>query len=151
MVIENKDTSPSDREAAQARVAERNEELERLAPQVAEREKGKPLRERIKEIIKKHGFTVVAVVAAVSITIKTLISKLTSGIKSVTKDIKDGIKTLGDKISSILPGLLGAIVKFVFDTSGKVISFPGEHAWLLILAVRPSCLKRLSSVNPSKV
>ena len=112
-VIETEDTSPFDREAAQARVAERNEKLERLAPQVAEREKGKPLRERIKERIKKHGFTVVAVVAAVSITIETLISKLTSGVKSVTKDIKDGIKTLGDKISSILPGLLGAIVKFV--------------------------------------
>ena len=37
-VIDNQDASPSDREAAQARVAECNEEVERLAPQVAERE-----------------------------------------------------------------------------------------------------------------
>ena len=47
-VIKNEDTSISGREAAKARVAAREEELERLRTQIAEREEGLPLRERIK-------------------------------------------------------------------------------------------------------
>jgi len=57
-VIDAAETSPSDRQAAEARVEERNEELERLKPQIAERERAMPLRERIKEIFKEHGVTV---------------------------------------------------------------------------------------------
>ena len=51
-IIDATDTSPSDREAAEARVEERNEELVRLQTQIAEREVAMPVRERIKEIFK---------------------------------------------------------------------------------------------------
>ena len=45
--MEDENTSPSEREAAEARVAEREEELARLQLQIQEREKALPLRERV--------------------------------------------------------------------------------------------------------
>jgi len=42
-LIQDDNTSPSDREAAEARVAERNEELAHLQTQIEERERGLPL------------------------------------------------------------------------------------------------------------
>ena len=111
------------------------EELERLAPQIATREEQMPLRERIKEIFKKYGFTVTAVLLAVGTTIGVVVSYITKRLKSVAKGVGKGLQELGKKIGSILPGLLGAIVSFVFRTAGQVISFLGKNAWLLILAV----------------
>ena len=61
-VIDNADTSPSDKQAAEGRVAERQEELARLQTQIDERERALPLRERVKEIFKKYGVTVTAIV-----------------------------------------------------------------------------------------
>ena len=133
-VIENEDTSPSDREAAQARVADRNEELERLAPQDAEREEQMPLREKLKEIFKKYKWPM-ALVVAVGTTIGAVLGPLLRSLKSTGKNVGDGVKTLGKQIAFILPALLGAIVKFVFSAVGNAISFLGKHAWLLILAV----------------
>ena len=51
-IIQDENTSPSEREAAEARVAERNEELGWLQTQVEERETVMPLRERVREIFK---------------------------------------------------------------------------------------------------
>ena len=42
-IMQDDNTSPSEREAADARVAERNEELSRLRTQIEEREAGMPL------------------------------------------------------------------------------------------------------------
>ena len=52
-IIEATDTSPSERQAAEARMEKINEDLNRLQPQIAEREEAMPLRERVKEIFKK--------------------------------------------------------------------------------------------------
>ena len=57
-IIQADNTSPLEREAAEARVTERNEEVSRLRTQIEEREAGMPLRERIREIFKKYGVTV---------------------------------------------------------------------------------------------
>ena len=54
-IIDNPDTSPSEKQAAEGRVEERQEELARLQTQIDERERGLPLRERVKEIFKKYG------------------------------------------------------------------------------------------------
>ena len=48
------------------------------------------------------------------------------------------------KIADILPGLLGAVVGFVFRTAGQVISFLGKHAWLLIVAVAAFLIERVT-------
>ena len=83
-------------------------QLEQEIEQLVER---RPLRERLKELFKKHGFTVATVVTAVGITIgvlaKTLVdgvSAAANGIKTVGKKVGDGLKELGKKIGSIPPG-----------------------------------------------
>ena len=68
-IIDAEDASPSERQAAEARVEERNEELARLQTQIAEREEAMPLRERVKEIFKKNGVTVTAILLAAGVTI----------------------------------------------------------------------------------
>jgi len=41
----------------------------------------------------------------------------------VDKSIGKGLQTIGKKIGSILPGLIGSIVSFFFKATGKPISF----------------------------
>ena len=53
-IIDDENTSPSERKAAEGRVAKRNEEMTCLQRQIKERKRALPLRERIKEIFKKN-------------------------------------------------------------------------------------------------
>ena len=64
--------------------------------------------------------------------------------KAVTKTVGNGLKEIGNKVGSLLPGLIGSIVSFIFKATGQVISFLGEHAWLLILAVVAFLIERLT-------
>ena len=41
------------------------------------------------------------------------------------------LKTVGAKAASALPGLIGAIVSFLFKTAGQAIGYLAEHTWLL--------------------
>ena len=92
-----------------------------------------PLREKIKEIFKKHGVTVTAIFLAAGITIGAVLGTLARAFEKLGKDLANGLKTLGAKAASALPGLIGAIVSFIFKAAG--IGFLAEHTWLLILAV----------------
>ena len=132
--IQDENTSPSEREAAEARVAERNEELSRLRTQIEEREAGMPLRERIREIFKKYGVTVTAIFIAAGVTIGAVVGSITKALKATGKAIGNGLKDIGAKIGSLLPGLIGLVVSFLFKTAGQAIGFLAEHTWLLILA-----------------
>ena len=134
-IIDATDTSPSDKQAAEARVEERNEELARLQPQIAEREEAMPLRERIKEIFKKHGVTVTAIFIAAGVTIGAVISSITKGLKATGKAMANGLKEIASKLGSMLPGLIGQVASFLFNTAAKAVGFLAEHTWLIILAV----------------
>ena len=134
-VIDNEDTSPSDKQAAEGRVAERQEELARLQTQIDERERGLPLRERVKEIFKKYGVTVTAIVIAAGVTIGAVVGAITNALKATGKALGKGLKDIGSKLASILPGFIGSIVSFLFKAAGQAIGFLAEHTWLLILAV----------------
>ena len=134
-IIQDENASPSEREAAEAKVEERNKELVRLQSQIEERERAMPLRERVKEIFKKYGLTVTAIFLAAGITIGAVISTITNALKSMGQQMANGLKTVGAKAASALPGLIGAIVSFLFKTAGQAIGFLAEHTWLLILAV----------------
>ena len=133
-IIQDDNASPSEREAAEARVAERNEELSRLRTQIEEREAGMPLRERIREIFKKYGVTVTAIFIAAGVTIGAVVGSITKALKATGKAIGNGLKDIGAKIGSLLPGLIGSVVSFLFKTAGQAIGFLAEHTWLLILA-----------------
>ena len=106
-IIDATDTSPSDRQAAEARVEERDEELARLPTQIAEREEAMPLRERIKEIFKKNGVTVTAILLAAGVTIGAVVSAVTKALKATGKAMAGGLKEIGAKLGSLLPGLIG--------------------------------------------
>ena len=71
-IIEDENTSPSEREAARERLAVRNEELEELNEEIEARERKRPLLERVKEIFKKYGWTLQAVVLAVGLVLGAL-------------------------------------------------------------------------------
>jgi len=133
-IMEATDMSPSDRQAAEARVEERNEELARLQTQIAEREDAMPLRERIKEIFKKHGVTLTAIFTAAGVTIGTVVEVLTEALKQLGKGVSGGLKEVGSELGALLPGLIGQVAHFLFNTAAKAIGFLAEHTWLLILA-----------------
>ena len=134
-VIDNADTSPSDKQAAEGRVAERQEELARLQTQIDERERALPLRERVKEIFKKYGVTVTAIVLAAGVTIGAVVGAITNALRATGKALGKGLKDIGSKLASILPGFIGSIVSFLFKAAGQAIGFLAEHTWLIILAV----------------
>jgi len=133
-IIDATDTSSSDRQAAEARVEERNKELVRLQTQIAEREEAMPLCERIKEIFKKHSVTVTSVLLAVGVTIGVVVNAITKGLKATGKAMAGGLKEIGAKLGSLLPGLIGQVAHFLFNTPAKAVGFLAEHTWLLILA-----------------
>ena len=63
-------------------MAERNEELARLQTQIVERERARPLLERIKGIFKKYGVTVFSIALAAGITIGAVVGIITKALKA---------------------------------------------------------------------
>jgi len=124
-----------DKEAAEERIADRNAELARLQTQIVEREEAMPLRERIKEIFKKHGVTVASILLAAGVTIGVVVNAIAKGLKATGKAMANGLKEIGAKLGSLLPGLIGQVAHFLFSTAAKAVGFLAEHTWLIILAV----------------
>ena len=146
---ENED--PVVRERARERATKSTERQDQLKQEKERILEKVPLRERLKELFKKHGFTLATVVAAVGITICVIAkiladgaSAAANGIKTVGKKVGDGLKELGKKIGSILPGLVGAIASFVFRAAGQAITFLGKNAWLLILFVAAFLIEKIT-------
>ena len=143
LIMNDENATSRERMAAGVRFSENTDELARLDPQIQEREEALPLRERVKNIFKKYGWTLQAVALAVGIVLSALALAATNGLKAGTKAIGNGLKAIGQKLGSLLPGLIGSIVSYIFKAAGSVLSFLGEHAWLLILAVVAFFMERL--------
>ena len=120
-------------ENADARVQEGETQVETARERVNERLLS--LRDRIKEIFKKHGFTVVAVATAIATVIGVIVSNLKAGLTKVANGVGNGLKELGKKLGEILPGMIGAIASFIFKTAGEVIGFLAKNAWLLVVGL----------------
>ena len=56
------------------------------------------LRDRVKLIFKKYGFTVFAVVSAVGLVIGVIVSNLKKGLTSLGKGVGGALKTIGKKL-----------------------------------------------------
>ena len=125
LVLKDENASPSEREAAKMQVEQDERALDRVNEDMEREEQKLPLRERVKKI-----FSALALGA-------------TNGLKAGTKAIGNGLKAIGQKLGSLLPGLIGSIVSYIFKAAGQVFSFLGEHAWLLILAVVAFFMERL--------
>ena len=134
-IINDENAFPKNKEEAEARLEQRNEEIVRLQTIIQETEDAKTLREKIKEICKKHVVTVTAIFLAAGVTIGAVLGTMTNAVKKLGTVLGNGLKTLGAKAASALPGLIGAIVSFIFKAAGSVIGLLAEHTWLLILPV----------------
>ena len=133
-IINDENAPDIEKETAVERLEARNEELSRLQTQIGGREDTMPLRERIKEIFKKHSVTLTAVILAASVTIGSVVSAVTKALKASGQAMSAGLKQIGAKLGSLLPGLIGQIAHFLFNTAAKAVGFLAEHTWLLILA-----------------
>ena len=83
-VIDDENATSSDKQAVADRMEERREEMERLAPQIQQREEMLPLCERIKRIFKKYGWTLQAVVLATGLVLGAVALAAMNGLKAGT-------------------------------------------------------------------
>ena len=149
-VLADENASPSNIEAARKQVEQDERAPERVNENIEREEQKLPLRERVKNIFKKYGWTLQAVALAVGIVLSALALAATNGLKAGTKALGQGLKAIGQKLGSLLPGLIGSIVSYIFKAASSVLSFLGEHAWLLILAVVAFFMERLLKKRKSK-
>ena len=105
------------------------------------------LRERVKEIFRKYGFTVIAVSAAIATVIGVIVSNLNTGLAKVARGVGNGLKELGKKLGQILPGMIGAIASFIFQTAGEVIGFLAKNAWLVIVGLVVFAVEQFKNKN----
>ena len=71
-VLDDENVSPSEREAAKKQVEQADRALERINVDIEGEEEKLPLRERVKNIFKKYGWTLQAVVLAVGLVLDAL-------------------------------------------------------------------------------
>ena len=133
-LVDDENTSPSERAAAEARVAENEAELDRVNTEIEVRESERPLLERIKDIFKKYGWTLQAIFIAVGV----ILSVIALTVKKSTKVINQKLNNVKQE-----PGFIGSIVNFIFKAASQVFSFLSEHTWLLILVVVAFFMERL--------
>ena len=149
-VLEDENASASEREAAQKKVAQNERALERVNEDVEREEQKLPLRERVKNIFKKYGWTLQAVALAVGIVLSALALAATNGLKAGTKAIGNGLEAIGKKLGSLLPGLIGSIVSYIFKAAGQVFSFLGSTPGCSSLPWWPSSWKGCSRGGEDK-
>ena len=139
--------SVNQREQIDANIEEQQSEISRLEAENKIIEERMSLRDRVKLIFKKYGFTVFAVVSAVGLVIGVVVSNLKKGLTSLGKGVGGALKNIGKKIGEILPGMIGAIASFIFKTAGEAVGFLAKHAWLLILAAVTIMIEKLKKRN----
>ena len=137
--------SENQREQIDAVIEAQRNEISRLEAENERIEERMSLRDRVKLIFKKYGFTIFAVVSAVGLVIGVIVSNLQKGLTSLGKGVGGALNNIGKKIGEILPGMIGAIASFVFKTAGEAVGFLAKNAWLLILAAVTIMIEKLKS------
>ena len=133
-VMEDENTSPSERAAAEARLLENEAELDRINTEIEVRERERPLLERVKNIFKKYGWTLQAIFVAVGVILSV-----------IALTVKKGTKVISQKLNNVKhePGFIGSIVSFIFKAASQVFAFLSEHTWLIILVVVAFFMEKL--------
>ena len=122
--------------AMEDRLAELNNERTQI-----EEELGMSRKEKIKRALIKYGVpTLIATSIAVTI---GLIFKAFAGLGSGVKALGGGLKSLGTKIASSIPGLLGSVLSLALKAGGEVLKFVGNNVWILVIAIGAVLLKQL--------
>ena len=113
--------SENQRVQIDANIEEQRNEISRLEAENEHIEERMSLRDRVKSIFKKYGFTVFAFVSAVGLVIGVIVNNLKKGLTSLGKGVGGALKNIGKKTGEILPGMIGAIASFVFKTAGEAV------------------------------
>ena len=90
--------SENQREQIDANIEEQQNEISRLEAENEIIEERMSLRDRVKLIFKKYGFTVFAVVSAVGLVIGVIVSNLKKGLTSLGKGVGGALKNIGKKL-----------------------------------------------------
>ena len=90
--------SGNQREQIDANIEEQQNEISRLEAENEIIEERMSLRDRVKLIFKKYGFTVFGVVSAVGLVIGVIVSNLKKGLTSLGKGVGGALKTIGKKM-----------------------------------------------------
>ena len=90
--------SENQREQIDAVIEAQQNEISRLEAENEHIEERMSLRDRVKLIFKKYGFTVFAVVSAVGLVIGVVVSNLKKGLTSLGKGVGGALKTIGKKL-----------------------------------------------------
>jgi len=110
-------------------------------------DESRPLNERLKELFRRDGLTIGAIVTAIGMTITTIILALTPPssplgspkppniIKSTLVKLSNWLLNLAKKALAALPGIIGSIVSFILQKAGELVLFFSEHLILLLLSI----------------
>ena len=120
------------------------DQLERANEEIEQR---MTLRDRVRAIFKKYGFTIFAVTSAIGVVIGVIVANLKNGLTSLSKGVGNGLKTIGKKLGEILPRLVGAIASFIFRTAGEVAGFLAKNSWLLIVCIVIYLVEQIKKKN----
>ena len=110
-------SSGNQREQIDANIEAQQREISRLEAENERIEERMSLRDRVKLIFEKYGFTVFAVVSAVGLVIGVIVSNLKKGFTSLGKGVGGALKTIGKKIGEILAWYCWSYCKFRFQNS----------------------------------
>ena len=125
-IINDENASSYEKTAAEVRVEMRNEEIKQLTTRIEGMERERPLREKVKDIFKKYGVTVAAIVVAAGVTIGAVVGAITNALKSMGKGIANGLKAIGKKTASLLPGTARIDRFFPLQNSSSGCRFSGR-------------------------
>ena len=89
--------SENQKEQIDADIEEQRNEISRLEAENERIEERMSLRDRVKAIFKKYGFTVFAVVSAVGLVIGVIVNNLKKGLTSLGKGVGGALKTIAKK------------------------------------------------------
>ena len=115
------------------------------------------LGERIRNLFKEQGVTIVSILTAVGMTIGVLIEALLGGpsvsttsqstttshkkggarewIKNKLKALSQLLGKLADKAMTSLPGIIGSILSWILNRAKKVIGWLSQNLWAFITGV----------------
>ena len=99
----SRETSENQRVQIDADIEEQQNEISRLEAENEIIEERTSLRDRVKAIFKKYGFTVFAVVSAVGLVIGVIVNNLKKGLTSLGKGVGGALKTSGKKLERFCP------------------------------------------------
>jgi hypothetical protein len=114
-------------------------------------DKTRPLGERLRELFRRDGLTIGALITAIGMTISTIVLSIvpaspptpaqpskktfTDNVKQTLVKIANWFLDLAKKALVALPGALGGLVSFLFKKAGEAVLFFSEHLVIFFMAL----------------